>query len=426
MQPLNLMSLFPFPQVGAAFLHFLWQGSALAGFLAILLPMCRSASARHNLSLAAVALMIAMPVVTHALMQIEVNTNVLAVFAPAWKPLGAGFGAVIPQDLTGKTWLEWIVVLWLVGVGIQLIRAVAGWHLMNELRNKGNFPLPVELSRRCQALQRRLGMDGVIEFFHSTRVKTPSVLGWLRPTVLIPATLDGRIPAVQWEALVAHELGHICRRDAFSNILLLVAETFLFFHPAIWWATHRVRIEREYCCDDMAVATSGDPGAYVEALASLEKWRTYRGLVLAAAAGNLKDRAVRLLDGQGGDPAGSQRWMIATLLSGYLTIGAATLVVASPTSPDVINQRVLSTCAGAKAARHCGPTWTASYYRNGSIIVRTNTKGRDGHQIFVLLGLTEGRAGNANINCDWRQIHSSMVVACVLRNVSPIRLSIEV
>jgi BlaR1 peptidase M56 len=104
------------------------------------------------------------------------------------------------------------------------------------------------------------------------------------------------LPPHQLDALILHELAHIRRLDTFTNILLVLAETVLFYHPAVWWVSRRVRLEREHCCDDFAVAMCGDAAMYVEALTSLKSSRGLPVLALAASGGKLKDRVARLLD----------------------------------------------------------------------------------------------------------------------------------
>lgn len=73
--------------------------------------------------------------------------------------------------------------------------------------------------------------------------------------------------------MLAHELAHIRRRDYLVNLLQALSETLLFYHPAVWWLSARIRHERELCCDDLVVATCGDPVGYARALTKLERMR---------------------------------------------------------------------------------------------------------------------------------------------------------
>ena len=98
--------------------------------------------------------------------------------------------------------------------------------------------------------------------------------------------------ATQVEAILAHELAHIRRHDYLVNLMQTVAETLLFYHPAVWWVSARIRDEREHCCDDLAVALCGDPVSYVAALTELETWRSGEAaLAPAATGGSLLNRA---------------------------------------------------------------------------------------------------------------------------------------
>ena len=124
----------------------------------------------------------------------------------------------------------------------------------------------------------------------------PTVIGWLKPVVLLPASALAGLAPNQIEAILAHELAHIRRHDYLVNLCRRVVETLLFYHPAVWWLSRRIRAERENCCDDLAVSLCGDPVAYAAALAELEGLRSTTGdLVLAATGGSLLQRVRRLL-----------------------------------------------------------------------------------------------------------------------------------
>ena len=114
--------------------------------------------------------------------------------------------------------------------------------------------------------------------------------------MLVPAATLAGLSASQLELVLAHELAHIRRRDYLVNLLQTAVETLLFYHPAVWWVSGRMRVEREHCCDDLAVAACGNPVGYARALADLEGLGT-RGPVLAMAAsgGSLFDRVARLV-----------------------------------------------------------------------------------------------------------------------------------
>src|ERR1700704_2701870 len=94
---------------------------------------------------------------------------------------------------------------------------------------------------------------------------------------------------------MAHELAHIRRLDSFVNAFQVVVETLLFYHPAVWWLNKRIRLERENCCDDTAIALCGNAVEYARALTLMEEWRVAPVLAMAANRGPLSARIARLL-----------------------------------------------------------------------------------------------------------------------------------
>ena len=114
--------------------------------------------------------------------------------------------------------------------------------------------------------------------------------------ILLPVAAFAGLSPSQVEAILAHELAHIRRHDFLVNLLQTFAETVLFYHPAVWWLSARIRTEREHCCDDVALSVCGDAVSYAEALVELESWRTVHSrLAIAATGGTLMTRVRRLL-----------------------------------------------------------------------------------------------------------------------------------
>ena len=95
----------------------------------------------------------------------------------------------------------------------------------------------------------------------------------------MPVGLLAGLPAGQVEAILLHELAHIRRHDYLVNLMQIVVEGLVFYHPAVWWISGVIRGERENCCDDLVVATQGDALAYAAALTALEQtpWGGARG-----------------------------------------------------------------------------------------------------------------------------------------------------
>ena len=241
----------------------------------------------------------------------------------------AGNAAAGPAASLIAPWMNAGVILWLAGIVGLSLRALGGWSVAQTLLRRDTLALPAELLQRCFGLKRRLAVAGPVRFLLSRRIDMPMVIGCLRPVILIPVSALAGLAPQQLDALILHELAHIRRLDTVTNILLVAVETVLFYHPAVWWVGRRVRIEREHCCDDVAVSTCGDAATYVEALASLESGKGAGGLALAANGGRLKTRVARLLDGPPASPSFSLSAVTGLALLGLVT---ASVAMAAPAS----------------------------------------------------------------------------------------------
>jgi len=140
------------------------------------------------------------------------------------------------------------------------------------------------------------------------------VVGWIKPVILIPPAALLGLTAQQLELLVAHELAHIRRFDHAVNLCQIVVETLLFYHPVVRRISARIREERELCCDDLVVATSGEKLAYARALAEMEGLRSLAPrMSLAADGGQLVSRINRLV-ALPAPQQGTAHWLLGFLL----------------------------------------------------------------------------------------------------------------
>jgi beta-lactamase regulating signal transducer with metallopeptidase domain len=326
--------------LGWTLLHFMWQGAVLAALFAVAMAACRSAAARYALAVGALALMMASPVITFVWLQREtipaVRSGAQGSLPWAGKAaqhavVAAVSGAPAAASLSAQpTAMLWLVELWFLGVLVLSLRTAGGLLLIERMRRKEIKPIGQELHERCMALQRRMGLDRVIRYCECHRLDAPAVLGWFRPIVLLPMRALTGMDEQQIEAVIAHELAHIRRLDCFVNLFQIAVETLLFYHPAVWWVSQRVRAERENCCDDEAISICGDAVVYARALTLMEEWRTAPALMMAANRSPLAERVVRLL-GLNGAAARTRMGGLgvsAVCLTGALLAGNAFLGVA--------------------------------------------------------------------------------------------------
>lgn len=312
--------------LGWALVHFLWQGAALAILLGIALTLMRATASRtrYTLSLLTLAAMLVAPVATGLRLHrsgratpTSVSTNDLLRSDVGTQPaidsespaLPTGSPATSTRDrsvapASSVAWLQglltpalpWLVVVWAAGVVLLSIRLAHGWIATRRLRTRGTCPTEQSLQQVLARLAARMRVTRPVQLLESLLVEVPAVLGWLRPVILMPASALTGLTPQQLEVLLAHELAHVRRYDYVVNVAQCVIETLLFYHPAVWWVSRRVRAEREHCCDDLVVQLCGDRHLYATALVTMERLRSATPrLALAATDGALLSRVKRLL-----------------------------------------------------------------------------------------------------------------------------------
>ena len=325
--------------------HFIWQGAAIGLAAFLLLRAARlTAPVRYAVGTAALAVMLAAPIVTFLVLQSQPapadrvvrNPQVLA---PPDVRIAADVPAPQPTDSTILPGGDWrplvsslIIVVWLAGVVALSVRLLGGWLVARRLVTRAVRPAVPEIGALARRLAGRLRLDRMVRLFESAAVAVPVTIGWLKPVVLLPAAAMTGLSMAQIEALLAHELAHVRRYDYLVNLLQSAVETLLFYHPAVWWISRLVRTEREHCCDDIAIHVC-DRVVYVTALSDLAAIGTPR-VVMAATAGSLLCRVRRILDGKPGADRAGAGWMPSLVL--LLLAGA--FVPAALTSPPVSDQ----------------------------------------------------------------------------------------
>jgi beta-lactamase regulating signal transducer with metallopeptidase domain len=395
-------------RLGWTLLHFVWQGAAVAAVLGLLLALLRrrSAGARYAAACGAMLVLAASPVVTFLLVpaprqaaasprpapaaspakliplapgggagRAEAATVLaapstptppgaaaarVAVMPTSASPVGAGKAveaAATPWRERAAEWvgaalarlspaLPWAVVAWGAGAVLFSVWNLGGWVAVRRLRGRATSPADDRVEAVTARLAGRMNLRRAVRVMQSAVIDSPLVIGALKPLVLVPTGLLSGLSPAQLESILAHELAHVRRHDYLVNLLQGVVETLLFYHPAVWWVSRRVRIEREHCCDDEAVRVTGDRAAYVRALAAVAEsantWRPVAAgqLAPAAAGGSLLGRVRRVMGLPDADAGRSPRWMAGLVaLTVSLVIAGAVVTRAAdkpapPKDPD--------------------------------------------------------------------------------------------
>lgn len=353
--------------------HVLWVGAllALAAF-AVERLLVRSAAGRHAMHLAALLLtLLALPVafricpvhVDPSGPLVEPRGEAMTAPAPASAQLattGARLGdlgevasvesqptspvAVQGRSASWESLAPWVSGTYLVGLFGMLLRMACGFAGSARMRRQCE---PVETgiwSESLRTMGERIGVRVRPALRWSREVAAPVLIGFVKPAILLPVALASRLSPAQVEAVLAHELAHLRRRDTCSLAVQRVAETVLFFHPAVWWMSHRLDASREEACDDLALAAGCDPADYAEALVICSECRSEHGSLsarlasrLAATGGSRKllhRRVMRLL---GGGDGGAIRLGRTGWVLGLLLVGGVAMVLAAGTAVPPVN-----------------------------------------------------------------------------------------
>lgn len=360
----QLTKLPPVHALGWALLHFCWQGALIALLLACALAVipARSSQLRYAVCCAAMALMVALPLITFGVLAERMPPDTQH-FDFGMTEQNTAFPLAADANPSSEPWTLWcedalnqalpaLIGFWLAGVIVLLFRLNLGLIATRRIKIDGVEPAPAELEKPLQALRTRLGMERTIELLHSARVHVPTVIGWIKPAILFPAGCLAGLSVVQVEAILAHELAHVRRHDYLVNLFQSLVETVLFYHPAVWWVSGRIRREREHCCDDLAVTVTGDRLAYARALSLLEEMRapTPAGAV-AATGGVLKMRIARLL-GMDQPPAFPRSAAVTLLVIAGTVAGLAALGVARAQSAPEQKATPTDQISGKNADRY--------------------------------------------------------------------------
>jgi len=192
-----------------------------------------------------------------------------------------GFAAVLIYG-----WVRWRRV----AVAIRAAQpCVAGreFEAWQRVQKKADGPrkapgTPVRPTKTGVALQWS-GPPGLLSVVSSSAKLEPGVFGIFRPVLWLPAGIGERLDDAELEAILAHELCHIRRRDNLTAALHMAVEALFWFHPLVWWLGARLTEERERACDEEVVRMGGEPQVYTESI--LKVCEFYLASPVACAAG---------------------------------------------------------------------------------------------------------------------------------------------
>ena len=318
-----------------ALIDFLWQGLLVGWVAALLLALMRKArpQARYLVACGALLLCAALPLAgmvarmaeadagpaSSALPVVASSTVASAVAALPVAAIDAGrFAAWTNWESALQERLPLVLLCWALGAGLLALRMVLGLAWVRRRTRAGHYRLDPAWQARLDRMAQGMGIARRVTIGLVDDLTSPVTAGWWRPVVLVPASLVSGMPPQLLEALLAHELAHVRRCDYVVNVIQSAIEILLFYHPAVWWLSKRIRDEREQIADDVAASTLGEPRRLALALSELDLFQVTPQLIPAAHGGNLMSRIKRLVRPE----AEPLNWKLALPILGLATAAA--------------------------------------------------------------------------------------------------------
>ena len=178
---------------------------------------------------------------------------------------------------------EMLLIVWVAGALIVLLGWLRQW---------------TQLRRAVRAATSQ-ALTGGVRVLSSSSLLEPGVFGILRPALVLPAGIVDRLSQPQIDAIVAHELCHIHRRDNLTYAMHMLVEAIFWFHPLVWWMGARLVEERERACDESVLQSGSVAEDYAEGILNVCKLYVESPLPCAAgvSGADLKKRIVRIMTG---------------------------------------------------------------------------------------------------------------------------------
>ncbi len=293
-----------FTSIAITLLHFLWQGLAVALILACLLKVIDNQHSRVRYACSSIAMLLnlLLPIITFFILQ-QPESGVLYKATGIQTNHLLGLTILPEKDSLNHTILSLLphlTLIWSIAIAYLSIKLLYQMINVNQLPKRGVIAPDEVLYKRFNDLVSQLKINQRVSLLISVNIDVPMAVGWLKPVVLLPASMLTGLTAAQLEMLLLHELAHIKRYDYLANLLQSIVEIFLFFHPAVFWVSKQMRIEREYCSDDIAVKYCGDALAYAHTLTDTatlchQHRHATPQMAMAASGGDLKQRVLRLV-----------------------------------------------------------------------------------------------------------------------------------
>jgi uncharacterized protein (TIGR03435 family) len=192
------------------------------------------------------------------------------------------------------------VLVWLAGTLAMCASWFVRWQRVRAIANAG---VPLAEGREAamlRALEMRAGRRRSLPIVVTDAALEPGVFGVIRPVLLWPRGISGRLDDAQVEAILAHELSHVHRHDNLKAALHMAVQAVFWFHPLVWWLGARLIEERERACDEAVLQWGTDPETYAEGILKTCEFSVESPLACVAGVtgADLRRRIEQIMEGR--------------------------------------------------------------------------------------------------------------------------------
>ncbi len=318
--------------------HSLWQGAIVALCAGILFfgTAYLSARIRYNLLLGLMVLFVGMVSLTFGSEwgEYEKKSNEKPALLADFQYEGITVTSIFAEPATiqlakKQSWVQFferykglLLFAWGLVLLFKSLKMSLDIAYIYRIRKVQTSSMAAVWNSRLQALSKQLGITQKVRLLESGIIHGPASLGIFKPLILLPIGLVNHLTVAQVEAILLHELAHIRRSDYLVNVLQCLLENAFFFNPALLWLSHRIREERENCCDDLALQVLQDKQLYAQTLLRFQEYQWREPQFVQAFGGDkapLLTRIKRILNRQ--DYRALQVYEKVALIFGLLFVG---------------------------------------------------------------------------------------------------------
>ncbi|MEX2140545.1 MAG: M56 family metallopeptidase [Pirellulales bacterium] len=221
---------------------------------------------------------------------------------PSTEAIGTALSAVhqtLDENAVGAS-VVWLPFIWLLGMVLAVLPLLTGLLGNLRLRHHSRPPTDSEWPRLVDALSHRLDLRRNVTLLCGGSQQMPMTFGLLRSCVVLPSSAE-HWSAERRQIVLLHELAHVKRCDVPLQLIARLAAAIYWFHPLVWWALRRMRLEREHACDDCVLQAGQEAPDYATQLLEIARTHCSRTPILNAALSmarpsQLEGRLLAVLD----------------------------------------------------------------------------------------------------------------------------------